>query len=234
MYSNYCRHSLLCTKYFVYVCVRVCYELSMSINIVQCSLHKLNKRPTDLPQEFTNRYSNIRSLQPSPLTKGFDSDFQLWSNWGLSHGADYFSLFLEIIQESKWHLYSDPLSNNIVHVIIAVNNCHQHRLPCWTDQQQSGYFCIIDLYDHHCWKYHYVFCTSQTPGFDNTAQRQRGSFFHSRGTKYSPKCKVITHTHTYWCIVFVDYLLSKITCNVHSRKYLSIQKQSQVESFGNT
>lgn len=38
MYSS-CRHSLRCTKYRVCEC----YELSMSINMVQCSLHKLKK-----------------------------------------------------------------------------------------------------------------------------------------------------------------------------------------------
>ena len=72
------------------MCVRVyvCYELSMSINIVQCSLHKLKKkkkkRPTDLSQEFKvsplfllNWYSDTHNLQHSPLTKGFDSGFQL-------------------------------------------------------------------------------------------------------------------------------------------------------------
>lgn len=88
MYSNYCRHSLLCTKYFVYVCgcVRVCVSVLGIINvnqyIVQCSLHKLKKRPTDLSQEFTvsllalNRYSNIQKRPHSPLMKGFDADFQ--------------------------------------------------------------------------------------------------------------------------------------------------------------
>lgn len=49
MYSNYCRHSLLCTKYFVCAC----YELLMSINIVQCSTQTEKKRPTDSSQEFT-------------------------------------------------------------------------------------------------------------------------------------------------------------------------------------
>lgn len=38
MYTNYCRHSLLCKKKYI-LCVNV-YELSMSINIVQCSEHK--------------------------------------------------------------------------------------------------------------------------------------------------------------------------------------------------
>lgn len=88
MYSNYCRHSLLCTKYFVCVRVYVCYELSMSINIVQCSLHKLKKKKKKKGQQTChknskflrfsyNRYSDTHNLQHSPLTKGFDSDFQL-------------------------------------------------------------------------------------------------------------------------------------------------------------
>lgn len=43
MYSNYCRHSLLCTKYCACVRVCVCNELSMSINMVQWPLHKHKK-----------------------------------------------------------------------------------------------------------------------------------------------------------------------------------------------
>lgn len=45
---------------------------------------KKKKRPTDLSQEFKvsplfllNWYSDTHNLQHSPLTKGFDSGFQL-------------------------------------------------------------------------------------------------------------------------------------------------------------
>lgn len=76
MYSNYCRHSLLCTKYFVCVRVCACYEISMSINIVQCSLHKLKKKANRLVTRIIkvsplslDRYSNIHNLQHFPLTK---------------------------------------------------------------------------------------------------------------------------------------------------------------------
>lgn len=115
----------------------------------------------------SNRYSNIHNLQHPPVRKWFDSDFPPWSNRGLSHGADYFSLSPRwIIWELKWHLHSDLLMDNIVKVIVAVRYCHQTRLPCWTNQrkihtdscskqQKNGDFCIIDMYDHCYWANHY-------------------------------------------------------------------------------
>lgn len=120
MYSNYCRHSLLCKKHFVCGC----YELSMSINIVQCSLHKLKKTANRLVTRIHNSllfpkwYSNI--TQPTTFScYEFASDFQPWSNWGLSHGADCFFIIPEIIQTLKWHAHSDPLTN------CPCDNCSQ-------------------------------------------------------------------------------------------------------------
>lgn len=59
MYSNYCRHSLLCTKIF---CVRACVcvlRWSMSINVVQCSLHKLKTNGQQTPQQSTKNSQKL-------------------------------------------------------------------------------------------------------------------------------------------------------------------------------
>lgn len=65
MYSNYCRHSLLCTKYFVCAC----YELLMSINIVQCSTQTEKKGQQTLhknPQSFSAFFKSVfKHTQPA-------------------------------------------------------------------------------------------------------------------------------------------------------------------------
>lgn len=81
----------------------------MSITMVQCSIHKVkNKKANRLVTRIhkisplsPNWSSNIHDLQHLPLTKDWTLDFQPRSNWGLSHGADYFSLTIRDIKKAS-------------------------------------------------------------------------------------------------------------------------------------
>lgn len=85
------------------VCVR--YESLMSITMVQCSI-KVKSKGQQTCYKKTHKMSpfcpNLVFLQTqsaaSSSLNGFHSDFQSWSSWGLSHGADYVSLSREMLR----------------------------------------------------------------------------------------------------------------------------------------
>lgn len=71
MYSNYCRHSLLCTK----ICVCMCYELSMSINIVQSSTQTEKKANSHNIHSLSDLSTlELKHTRPTTFSshKGFD------------------------------------------------------------------------------------------------------------------------------------------------------------------
>lgn len=85
--------------------VCVCYESLMSITMVQCSI-KVKSKGQQTCYKKTHKMSpfcpNLVFLQTqsaaSSSLNGFHSDFQSWSSWGLSHGADYASLSREMLR----------------------------------------------------------------------------------------------------------------------------------------
>ena len=203
MYSNYCRHSLLCTKIFC-ACVRVCYELSMSINIVQCSVHELKNKANRLVtriHKVSPLSSDLNHTQPAT----FASHERIW----LCRDPTWcWLLFITPRNHPtiKKNLCSDPLASNMWFSV----TCHltglplliifiDYNCPCWTnqrkihtdfdsEQQQSGDFCVIELYDRYCQANQYFFCKSQTLRFDSTAPKSQRSF------SSSARCKMFTGT----------------------------------------
>lgn len=115
------------------VCVCVYYELSMSINMVQWSLHKLKKKGQQTCHKNSHKFSAFsksvfktkqkHNLQHFPLTKDLtliSGRDPTWGEGGLSCGADYFCLSQEIIQEwNCWYLCLDSPTSNSVHLIIV-------------------------------------------------------------------------------------------------------------------
>lgn len=111
--------------------VCVCYESLMSITMVQCSI-KVKSKGQQTCYKKTHKMSpfcpNLVFLQTqsaaSSSLNGFHSDFQSWSSWGLSHGADYASLSREMLRgfikkHKKKHPYSDVLTENALRVTIS-------------------------------------------------------------------------------------------------------------------
>lgn len=136
MYSNYCRHSLLCTKYFV--CVRVCVLWIINVNQYSAMLSKETEQKAN--RLVKNSQIGIQTFAAYDLLLSRKDLTQISScdPTGVCHMVLITLPFpgKNKIQELKRHLRSDPLSNDIVHVIIVLNNCHQYRLPRWTSQRR--------------------------------------------------------------------------------------------------
>lgn len=133
----------------VCVCMCVCYELSMSINMVQCSLHKLKNRPTDLSRDVTTFLIKSVFKQPQPQPEPNLKDFIQTSSWirlGFCHVVlIYFCIIRWIIPDLNWNLSSDTLAHTVVYVIGGPKGWHLTRPPdrfhsvdnCWTNQRKT-------------------------------------------------------------------------------------------------
>lgn len=172
-------YKILCV---LYVCEResVSYESLMSITMVQCSI-KVKSKGQQTCYKKTHKMSpfcpNLVFLQTqsaaSSSLNGFHSDFQSWSTWGLSHGADYASLSREMLrrfikkQKKKAPVFRCAYRKHSPCDHFIQCNYDQIRFPprslslthCRTNQRKSctvsclkqqHRFCAIDLYDRYC------------------------------------------------------------------------------------
>lgn len=84
MYSSYRHHSLLCINYCLYVYL---YELSMSITMVQCSVHKVKNKGQETDTKTHQILITHSETKICNIFQGFDTDVLLWSDWDLSHSG---------------------------------------------------------------------------------------------------------------------------------------------------
>lgn len=211
MYSNYCRHSLLCTK-ILCVCVRVCNELSMSINMVQRSLHKQKKNYIYIKKKkkanrlvtrihtdslfSPNRYSNKHSWFPDVVPTG------------VCNVVLISFLYLRNIQEwdSQTALSIRLMINNFPHrdirpFILSVSSMVSEEDPLWFLLCYNYRWVVISVFTGFVlilFKRTIVpFVKARLLGLTPLRQTKRvRCLFCRRGAKYPP-CVM----RLFWCIM---------------------------------